>query len=60
MIKKYDKNKRHFLKLSSLFFVSLYTLKNFRYSFINQVKNNFLKLVKKNKKIWILNKNDFN
>ena len=59
MIKKNDKNKRHFLKLSSLFLVSLYSLKNFRYSFINQVKSNFLKFVKKNKKIWILNQDDF-
>tara|TARA_B100002019_G_C21156914_1_gene541191 strand:+ start:129 stop:308 length:180 start_codon:yes stop_codon:yes gene_type:complete len=59
-MKKIKKNKRHFLKLSSLFFVSLFSLKNFQYSFVNQLKNNFFKFVKRNKKIWILSKNDFN
>ncbi len=59
-MKKIKKNKRHFLKLSSLFFVSLFSLKNFQYSFVDQLKNNFFKFVKRNKKIWILNKNDFN
>ena len=59
-MKKIKKNKRHFLKLSSLFFVSLFYLKNFQYSFVNQLKNNFFKFVKRNKKIWILSKNDFN
>jgi hypothetical protein len=59
-MKKADKNKRYFLKSSSLFLISLYTLKNFKFTFVNNIKNNIFKFVKKNKKIWILSKNDFN
>jgi len=59
-MKKTDKNKRFFLKSSSLFLISLHSLKNFKFTFISNIKNNIFKIVKKNKKIWILSKNDFN
>lgn len=59
-MKNINNKKRFFLKSSSLFFFSLLTLKHFKIIFFKNFKNILFKFVKKNKKIWILSKNDFN
>ena len=54
-----NKNKRNFFKLSLLLFFSLLTLDFNKLNFYRQLKNKGIKFVKKNKKIWILNQDDF-
>tara|TARA_Y100000741_G_scaffold224962_1_gene171799 strand:- start:85 stop:264 length:180 start_codon:yes stop_codon:yes gene_type:complete len=54
-----NKNKRNFFKISSLIIFSLITLDFNRLNFYTKLKNNGIKFVKKNKKIWILNQDDF-
>ena len=49
-----NKNKRNFFKISSLIIFSLITLDFNRLNFYTKLKNNG-----KNKKIWILNQDDF-
>ena len=53
------KDKRHFLKISSLLFISLLTLDLNKFKIYEKFKMNNIKFFKKNKKIWILNQNDF-
>lgn len=53
------KDKRHFLKISSLLFISLLTLDLNKFKIYEKFKKNNIKFFKKNKKIWILNQNDF-
>ena len=60
IMKNINNKKRFFLKSSSLFFFSLLTFKHFKIFFFQNFKNILFKFVKKNKKIWILSKNDFN
>ena len=60
MMKNINNKKRFFLKSSSLFFFSLLSFKHFKITFFQNFKNILFKFVKKNKKIWILSKNDFN
>jgi len=59
-MKNIDIKKRFFFKSTSLLFFSLLTFKNFKIPFFQNFKINLIKLIKKNKKIWILSKNDFN
>jgi len=59
-MKKINNKKRFFIKSAPLIFLSLITLKNFKLTIFQNFKNNLFKFVKKNKKIWILSKNDFN
>jgi len=59
-MKKTNNRKRFFLKSTSLLFLSLLTFNNFKITFFQNFKIHLVKFVKKNKKIWILSKNDFN
>jgi hypothetical protein len=52
-------NKRNFLKISSLLFFSLLSLDLNGLKIYEQFKKKGIKFYKKNKKIWILNQNDF-
>ncbi len=54
-----NKNKRNFLKISSLLFFSLITLDFNKLKIYEKFKKRSIKFYKKNKKIWILNQNDF-
>jgi hypothetical protein len=52
-------NKRNFLKISSLLFFSLLSLDLNGLKIYEKFKKKSIKFYKKNKKIWILNQNDF-
>jgi hypothetical protein len=52
-------NKRNFLKISSLLFFSLLTLNLNGLKIYENFKKKGIRFFKKNKKIWILNQNDF-
>ncbi len=52
-------NKRNFLKISSLLFISLLTLNLNGLKIYENFKKKGIRFLKKNKKIWILNQNDF-
>ena len=52
-------NKRNFLKISSLLFFSLLSLDLNGLKIYEKFKKKRIKFYKKNKKIWILNQNDF-
>ena len=52
-------NKRNFLKISSLLFFSLLTLNLNGLKIYENFKKKGIRFLKKNKKIWILNQNDF-
>jgi hypothetical protein len=52
-------NKRNFLKISSLLFFSLLSLDLNKLKIYEKFKKKSIKFYKKNKKIWILNQNDF-
>ena len=54
-----NKNKRNCLKISSLIIFSLIFLNLNLKNFYKKFKNKGIKFVKKNKKIWILNQDDF-
>ena len=54
-----NKNKRNFFKISTLIIFSLITLDFNKLNFYTQLKNKGIKFIKKNKKIWILNQDDF-
>jgi len=59
-MKNINTRKRFFLKSTSLLFFSILTFKNFKITFFQNLKINLVKFIKKNKKIWILSKNDSN
>ena len=52
-------NKRNFLKLSSILFFSLLSLDLNGLNIYKKIKKRGIRFYKKNKKIWILNQNDF-
>ena len=52
-------NKRNFLKVSSLLFFSILTLDLNGLKIYENFKKKGIRFFKKNKKIWILNQNDF-
>ena len=52
-------NKRNFLKISSLLFISLLTLNLNGLKIYENFKKKGIRFFKKNKKILILNQNDF-
>jgi hypothetical protein len=52
-------NKRNFLKISSILFFSLLSLDLNGLNIYKKIKKRGIRFYKKNKKIWILNQNDF-
>tara|TARA_B100001093_G_C26435381_1_gene845779 strand:+ start:409 stop:588 length:180 start_codon:yes stop_codon:yes gene_type:complete len=52
-------NKRNFLKVSSILFFSLLSLDLNGLNIYKKIKKKGIRFYKKNKKIWILNQNDF-
>ena len=58
-MKKINTKRRFFFKSTSFFFYTLFAVKNYKIVLFKNLKSNLLKFVKKNKKIWILSKNDF-
>jgi hypothetical protein len=58
-MKKIDSRKRFFLKSTIPLLLSLTTLQNLNLNFITSYKTRIIKFLKKDKKIWILNINDF-
>ncbi len=53
------KDKRNFLKISSVLFLSLFTLDLNKFKVYERFKKGSIKFFRKGKKIWILNQNDF-